>query len=211
MILYPPGQFGLDAAYWSQDLKVRLCFTIRGDGRELTICYSARELRFLGGPLLPAGERFVIALGVFNNFTVAEGQKTDAWVSRARIEVLDAAKALLESIAKAQALLEYDYQYGLSSEGSAKHTGGRTVTIEGKRGIIDARRPGQIYLLMDEGVVYDLRLGQTPVTDQGVVKVYRRKNKIGWHPKLMALIEYLQSLKSDTVQIRHHAMESAAE
>lgn len=170
----------------------------------MTISYSTRELKFLGGPLLPAGERFVIALGVFDNFTTSQGQDTGAWTSRPRLEVLNAAQDLSAAIAKDQALLSYDYQYGLSAQGKEKNTGGMTVTFEGQRGVIDARRPGQIYLSMHDGSFYDLRAGEPVVTDEGVVKVYRRRNKIDWQSKLLTLIEYLRTLKSGVVQIRHH-------
>ncbi len=82
-------------------MKDRACFTVRAEGRELTLCYTVRELKFLGGPPLPAGHRLVRALGVFDNFTVAKGQDTHAWTSRDRQELLAVAYDLFQSISVA--------------------------------------------------------------------------------------------------------------
>lgn len=190
-----------------KEMKDRLCFTIKADDRELTVRYSSRELKFLGGKLLPAGERFVIALGMWDNFTVARGQDCQAWTSRSRDELLAAANELLESIIRDRELLAYDYQYSFSSQPRIRNTAGTGVLVDGQSGIIDARRPGQIYARMTDGSVRDLRLGDPIVTSIGEVKIHRRKSKIDWLSKLPDLIEYLRSVKSDLVQIRHHVSE----
>ena len=104
-------------------MKDRACFTVRAEGRELTLCYIVRELKFLGGPPLPAGHRLVRALGVFDNFTVAKGQDTHAWTSRDRQELLAVAYDLFQSISVAQTLFEYDYQYNFSLEAKIRNTG----------------------------------------------------------------------------------------
>ena len=108
-------------------MKDTVCFTVKADGRELTVRYTSRELKFLGGPLLPAAEHLVRALGVFDNFTVARGQDTLAWTSRGRDDVLAAAKELSESITRDQTLLAYDYQYSFSSQSKIRITGGTGV------------------------------------------------------------------------------------
>jgi hypothetical protein len=38
----------------------------------------------------------------------------------------------------------------------------------------------------------------------------RRKNRIDWLSKLTVLIEYLQTVESDVVQIRHYQTDDAA-
>ncbi len=190
-------------------MKDRLCFTIKADGRKLTVRYSSRELKFLGGKLLPAGERFVIALGMWDNFTVARGQDCEAWTSRSRNELLAVANELLESIIRDRELLAYDYQYSFSSQPRVRNTAGTGVLVDGQSGIIDARKPGQIYARMIDGSVRDLRLGDPVVTNIGTVKIHRRKNKIDWLSKLPNLIEYLHFVRSDLVQIRHHVSDAA--
>ena len=132
-----------------------------------------------------------------------------AWTSRGRDELLAAAKELFDSITRDRELLAYDYQYSFSSQGKIRNTAGTGVVTDGQGGIIDARRPGQIYLRIG-GEVRDLRVGEPLLTDKGVVKIHRRKNTIAWLGKLTVLIDYLQTVKSDVVLIRHHMTDDAA-
>jgi hypothetical protein len=184
--------------------KERVAFTVRADGRELTIRYTTRELKFLGGPLLPAGDRFMQVIGTWANFTVAKGQDTSAWTSQPREQVLHATKELAESITIAGELFQYDYQYSFSSAHKIRNTGGTSVMVNGSAGTIDGRRPGQIYFRQLDGVVRDLRIGEPLETHCGTVKIYRRRNTIDWLPKLRNLVDFLETLDSVTVEFRHH-------
>jgi hypothetical protein len=182
----------------------RVNFTVRAVGRELTVRYTTRELRFLGGPLLPAGNRFTQAIGMWANFTVAKGQNTSAWTTQPRREVLNATRDLTESISEAAELFQYDYQYSFSSRPKIRNTAGTGVMANGTTGTIDARQPGQIYFRQTDGVVRDLRVGEPLVTNLGTVKIYRRRNTVDWLPKLQTLIDFLETLEFETVDFRHH-------
>ena len=185
-------------------VKERVAFTVKAGGRELTVRYGTRELRFLSGPLLPAGDRFKQALGMWDNFTVAKGQDTSAWTSKRCSDVLAEAKDLFNSINAASDLFAYDYQYSFSTSPKIRNTGGTGVRVNGIDGIIDARKPGQIYFRRTDGVVLDLRSGEPLETHLGSVQIHRRRNAIDWLPKLQALIDFLQLMESEMVAIRHH-------
>jgi hypothetical protein len=184
--------------------KDRVALTVRADGQEFTIRYTTRELKFLGGPLVPAGSRFMQAIGMWTNFTVAKGQDTSAWTSQRRDSALNAAKELAESIAQAAELFQYDYQYAFSSAPKTRNTAGTRVAANGTTGKIDARYPGQIYFRQLDGVVRDLRVGEPFETHLGTVKLYRRRNALDWLPKLKALINFLEAQNSVMVEFRHH-------
>ena len=184
--------------------KENVAFTVRAGQQELTIRYTMRELRFLGGPLLPAGDRFKQAIGMWMNFTVAKGQDTSAWTNQPRHQVLSAAKELQASITSAGGLFQYDYQYSFSSIPKIRNTGGTGVMANGATGIIDARHPGQIYFKKNDGTVLDLRVGEPLETHLGTVKTHRRRNTVDWLPKLQRLVDFLEGLDCETVAFRHH-------
>jgi hypothetical protein len=181
-----------------------LTLTIKAGEREFSVSYTSRELKFLGGPLLPAGSHFTQSIEMWDNFTVAKGQDTSAWTIKRRTDVLAVARDLLTNIKEASDLFAYDYQYGFSSSSKIRNTGGTTVTVNGTSGIIDARQPGQIYFRDIDGGVVDLRLGEPCETNHGTLKIHRRRNAIDWLPKLQSLIDFLENLKAETVEIRHH-------
>jgi hypothetical protein len=193
------------------------CFTIECERRMLTICYSNGELTFMvrGNPLIPAAADFKGAVGLWDNFSVGEGMDTRAWTTKSRLELLLAAQRFQEAIEVDRDVLQYDYQYGFSSIPKQKNSAAMTAgKVGGRNAFISAKHPGQLYLeLWEVGPdgkrqvleVKDLRKGLPVVTDTlGTIKVYRRKNKIDWEPKLLQLIEFLQSTDSEIVRIRHH-------
>ena len=187
------------------------CFTIESDDRALKVRYSHRELKCLGGPLLPSGQAFKGALGLWDNFSVANGMDTEAWTIKPRISLLQAAQELLVAWETDRELFQYDYQYSFSTNPKQKNTAGMGIIVEGRTGIIDARRPGQIFIRFvdqqnkgNEKVVLDLRKCGAVETSIGILKIHRRANKLDWEPKLTRLIEFLSSLSADTVRIRHH-------
>ena len=78
------------------------------------------------------------------------------------------------------------------------------MRVNGMDGIIDARHPGQIYFRQTDGVVLDLRSGEPLKTHLGSVKLHRSRNSVDWLPKLQTLIDFLQTIDSERVAIRHH-------
>jgi hypothetical protein len=193
------------------------CFTVECELRSITVRYNSRELKFivLGRPLLPSAEDFKKAVGLWDNFSVAHGMDTKAWTVKSRPGLLLAAEQLAQVIERDRELLQYDYQFGFSSNPQQKNSAAMGVgTVGGKGAAISAKHPGQLYMeLWEKGPdgngriveTKDLRAGPPVVTDElGTIKVYRRKNKVDWIPKLSQLIQFLRENHSDSIRIRHH-------
>jgi hypothetical protein len=192
-------------------------FTVECEQRAITVRYNSRELTFivLGKPLIPAAEDFKKALGLWDNFSVARGMDTKAWTTKSRSELLRAAEQFQQAIEADRELLQYDYQYGFSSIPNQRNSAKRGAgSVDGRSAIISAKHPGQLYLqLWEQGPdgkgriveTRDLRKGPPASTHElGTIKVYRRKNKVDWKPKLSQLVEFLQASQSESVHIRHH-------
>ena len=80
----------------------RLRMTLCTGRRSFCLAYADRELMVLMGlrgarDWLPEGERFVVASGVFANFSVARGQNTTAWFKASRTQLLQAAEGVLSA------------------------------------------------------------------------------------------------------------------
>lgn len=169
------------------------------------------------GKQCPEGSAFLGAVGIWDNFTVANGQNTAAWTAKSRIALLEASKRLLQRVQQDRDYIGYDYQVGFSAEGRRRHSGrGFGVRLVGRDGFIWLH-PGQIYMEFSERgpdgkfhVVHteDLRKsGPIETESQGLLKVYRRSNPISWEQKLSPLIEFLDACSGDSVRVRHHCPE----
>lgn len=193
------------------------CFTVECEQRTMTVRYNSRELTFivLGNPLIPAAEDFKKAVGLWDNFSVAHGMNAEAWTTKSQLQLLRATERFQQTIEADRELLQYDYQYGFSSIPNQRNSAAMGAgNVGGRSATISAKHPGQLYLqLWDEGPdgkgriveTRDLRKGPPVMTDDlGTIKVYRRKNKVDWKPKLSQLIEFLRANHSETVHIRHH-------
>jgi hypothetical protein len=188
-----------------------LCFTIEGEQKTLTVRYSHREAKCLGGPLLPSGKKFSATLGLWDNFSVAKGIDTQAWATKPLAPLLGAAEELLAALEIDSEFFRYDYQYSVSSNPKQKNTGGMGITVNGRAGTIDARRPGQVFIRFTSSNleehrddVLDLRKCVPVETPLGAIKIHRRKNQLDWQPKLENLIKFLRLLRVESVRIRHH-------
>lgn len=199
------------------DLMREYCFTVECEQRTLAVRYNSRELTFivLGNPLLPTADDFKRAVGLWDNFSVANGMDTKAWTTKSRSELLRAAERFRQALEADGELLQYDYQYGFSSIPKQRNSAAMGVgTINGKGAVISAKHPGQLYLeIWEQGPegkgriveTKDLRKGPPVAIDKlGSIKVYRRKNKVDWKPKLSRLIVFLQTSQLESVRIRHH-------
>lgn len=190
------------------------CFTVECNSNTHNTVWVTREFKYLVGKQCPEGSEFIQAVGLSDNFTVANGQNTAAWATKSRIRLLEASKRLLERVQQDRNYIGYDYQVGFSAEGPRRHSGrGFGVRLIDRNGFIWLH-PGQIYMeLGDRGhdrqfhitEVVDLRKsGPIPTQSLGLLKVYRRSNPINWEQKLPALIEFLNGCSSDLVRVRHH-------
>jgi hypothetical protein len=79
--------------------------TVVAGKREFCLSYADRELMVLMGlrgadRWFPEGAAFVQATGIYDNWTVAGGQNTRAWVAKPRVSVLQAALAVQQAAAR---------------------------------------------------------------------------------------------------------------
>lgn len=191
------------------------CFTVDCDSQTITVTWVTREFKYLIGKQCPEGSEFIQALGMWDNFSVARGQNTEAWTTKPRIRLLSAAKNLLERVRQDRDYINYDYQCGFSAEGKTRHSGrGFGVGLPGGIGAMVSLYPGQIFMDIGKqgadgkyysGETLDLRRsGPIQTADKGLLKVYKRFNPINWEQKLPFLIDFLTSCSCENVRIRHH-------
>jgi|SRR6266850_4078093 len=191
------------------------CFTVDCDSRTITVIWVTREFKYLIGKQCPEGSEFIQALGMWDNFSVARGQNTEAWTTTSRIRLLSAARKLLERVSQDRDYVNYDYQCGFSAEVKTRHSGrGFGVGLPGGVSATVWLSPGQI--MMDihkqgtDGKYYaaetlDLRRsGPIQTADKGLLKVYKRFNPVNWEQKLPSLIDFLGNCSCENIRIRHH-------
>ena len=191
------------------------CFTIDCDSQTIAVTWVTREFKYLVGKQCPEGSEFIQALGMWDNFSVAQGQDTEAWTTKSRTRLLNAAERLLERVIKDRDYINYDYQCGFSVEGRTRHSGrGFGVMLPATVGATVWLHPGQIMMdIQGQGedgkyhVVESIdlrRSGPIQTADKGLLKVYKRYNPINWEQKLPALIGFLAKCSCENVQVRHH-------
>lgn len=190
------------------------CFTVECDSQTHTTVWVTREYKYLVGNQCPEGGEFIQALGMWDNFTVAGGQNTEAWTRKSRARLLKASENLLERVQQDRDYINYDYQCGFTSEGRQRHSGrGFSVRLPGRNAFIWLH-PGQIFMEFHERgadgkfhvvETIDLRKsGPIQTENKGLLKIYRRSNPINWEVKLPSLIDFLRSYSSEHVRVRHH-------
>jgi len=190
------------------------CFTVECESVTHTTNWVTREFKYLVGDQCPEGSEFIQALGMWDNFSVADGQNTNAWTEKPRARLMAACDALLKRVQVDRDYIGYDYQCGFAAEGRQRHSGrGFGVQLPGRTASIRLH-PRQIYMVFYERgpdgkfhvvETVDLRRsGPIQTEGKGLMKVYRRGNPIHWEQKLPPLIDFLNSRTSETVRIRHH-------
>lgn len=197
--------------------------TFREPGRSHTLVYTRREKYLLGGPFLLEGERFLGAIGLMDNFTVAEGQNTKAWTTKPKDEILRSSEALRDRVERDAELLQFDYKFSLAP--TKPRPGGGAIgglrLLEPPfpwecdlRASISAMHPGQLNLTLmevfengtgrDLGTI-DFRKARPVATDRGLLHVHRVERALPrWSELLSELIEVLSSWSSELVEVRHH-------
>jgi|CXWL01.1.fsa_nt_gi hypothetical protein len=191
-------------------------------GDRLDITYSSRDLRMLGGPFLPEGEIFIVAIGVWDNLSVANGQAVGAFTSKRCVEVRVAAEGLLRRLVSDALLLQHDYMFSIPPTLPGRQ-GGSIAGLRPAPGVlpfrselvasVHARRPGQIYVSLvaerdgawHEAGYLDLRLAAPFATDAGTVRIHRRRVPASsWLSNLPKLTDLLSGSTGDRVEFRHH-------
>jgi hypothetical protein len=195
--------------------------TLRSSRGICTVRYTERDLRMLDGPFLREGSQFVVAAGVYANFTVAGGQNAAAVTEKRSGDVLAAAQALLRRLSSDRELLQHDYKFSIVPR-VARPTGGGVSGLRLEEPLlpyehgctvgIDAGPPGQIYLTVfveapsgwHEGGALDMRLSRPVKTNRGLLRVHQRGTyPLTWLSELPNLIALLP-ISSEIVQLRHH-------
>jgi hypothetical protein len=186
--------------------------TLRVGTKELKVVYSRRDLKVLRSRSIPEGKRFIIAMGVWDNFTVADGQDTKAWTTRPRLEALRASRKLLRVASRDRALLECDYAYCVGKNKNWRQTTSG-IEMNGRPGLIHAG-PGELSArLMRIGArgrgvfdtLIDLRGRGRYVNDHGEeIRVRRNRKELGWTDSLPHIITFLEDSRASSLKIRHH-------
>lgn len=193
---------------------VTYAFTLRDGTREARGTYAQRDLRFLGGPLLPEAGPFVRAFGLWDNFRVATGMDTRAWTTRPVAPLRVAAGALLARLMRDADVLGFDYQFAFPEKGMPKGSGAASgFTAFERHGLVEASVPGQLYMTFGtpsadgtfrDDDIRDLRREASVPTSWGPLTVHRRAKPIAWLTTLPAVIAFLEATSAAEVQARHH-------
>lgn len=184
---------------------------LRIGNAEQSFDYLRRDLQLLSSKQWPEGGEWQRCTGVYENFSVAQGQKPGAWVHREAADVLAAARAF-ESAVRAQAgFLAHDYAYRMPAERTWRKTGGMSFPYSDHRGTIYAG-PGMLFIDVFAGEDgrgdflerIDLR-GCTvfAVTEHARISVKPTPAASYWPQILPALCEFLDAAGSQAVAIAH--------
>lgn len=184
---------------------------LRVGNAEQSFDYLRRDLQLLSSKQWPAGGEWLRCAGIYENFSVAQGQKPGTWVHREAADVLAAARAV-ESAVRAQAdFLAHDYAYRMPAERTWWKTDGRRFPYGDHRGTIYAG-PGTLFIdvFADEdgrgGFLerIDLRSCMTfAVTGHARISVKPIPAASYWPQILPALCEFLDAAGSQAVAIAH--------
>jgi hypothetical protein len=190
--------------------------TFRASEREHVLVYTRRDMTVLRSAHLPEGEAFKIAVGVWDNFTVAGGQNTNAWTSRPRLDVLVATRNLLDAVVRDRELLGRDYSYKLPWRAGWSMAGESGFSFAGKKGSIRGGAGQLVIRLLDVGSdgrgtdagKIDLRPeGVYKPDDGGEIKIRRKVAPFTLPNVLPEILAFIRATETPDVQIRHHYAE----
>lgn len=118
---------------------------ISGKSTDFSLLVSQRDWALLTGPevFMTGGRDFIKALGVYENWTAAGGVPKDSTAVRKRIELLFAARRLLETVEACDDLLSFDYSCSLANSDGREEAGEQNgIRIRGYSCSVDTRRSG---------------------------------------------------------------------
>ena len=169
-----------------------------------------RDGMLLSGPGFVEGPAFSNAFGFFENFTVRGGIPKGSLVHREGHVLHTATSALLAAIKRDYELLRFDYSYKI--DGHPKQFGGaQSISVADRHGTVSLRPKGYCaieFLRFDGNVhatreVLDLRTQSQWETDQGVLKVYRRKAETHWLELLPPVLDFLAPRLNKVLSLEH--------
>ncbi|WP_207394922.1 hypothetical protein [Bremerella alba] len=186
---------------------------------EYDLMFSDRDFAILGGPsmLMPEGGRFINALGVFENTSVAQNMRIPAGshVRRRRGNLLLHARAALNYLERDADLLAYDYSFRLSKGEDRHKLKGHLgdFKIRGLFGGVDGQPRGFCTLTLSElspnGLGRDVELidlrkrDEMETDDCGLLKIYRTEAEFGWLSPIRGMIDFLEASDADEIVIYH--------
>jgi hypothetical protein len=187
--------------------------TVRCGFSEHHVVYTRRDFRVLQSPQLPEGENFIVAIGVYDNFSVAKGQSAEAWTERPREAALGATEQLLRRVQTDEPLLACDYEYRMPGEKSWSRSGHSGIPLGDRYGHVRAG-PGLLEIEVrgvPDGSVnpiqerIDLRqLDRYLVTEHASISIRRSPQSLGWPRLLPELARFLRCCNEHEIRVRHH-------
>src|ERR1700677_2297910 len=150
-----------------------------------------RDWGIVRGRFFEEGARFDQALGVYENFTVADGIPEGSFVIRQRLLLIEATELFLRAIQRDEDLLRCDFSYTFSARGNRRDSGAESgFRVRGLVGHISTRPHGFCWLELSQLVgsgwprvveFIDMRVRGSIETDElGTLKIHRRKAEMHW-------------------------------
>lgn len=183
-------------------------FTISCGAETLTVSYRRRELAFLCGRSSPELTAFRRAVGLWDNFLVADGMDTQAWTDKPGLALHETTSALTSRLERDWHLFGKDYAFRCSRD-MHRRSGQQVVVLkDGGTGILVAQRPGELHMETGSRTdmqVIDLRaLDLYEAQSPPVIRFYSEPNDIRWRELLKPLLSFVEATACSTYRIRHH-------
>jgi hypothetical protein len=166
---------------------------------------SHRDWMLTAGPGFAEGDVFENAFGIFENFTTGGGLPSEPWVLRDGQTLFDGASVLLAAIERDYELLRYDYSCKVGHR-HRSYGGGESVRVDDRPGMLWLRPKGYCAITFVDDLqpqVIDLRAENGFMTDDGPVKVYRRKAEVHWLEILPPVLEFLRHRLTRELALEH--------
>ncbi|RUL77514.1 hypothetical protein [Dyella choica] len=167
--------------------------------------YSTEELSFLTGHGAPEITAFRVAIGLWDNFSVARGMDENAQTVKSREMLLAATSELLHRLEQERELFSHSYKLKCPD---SRSRGSMKCWIElksGETGFLMARHAGQLYFEHKEAgpKIIDMRALSSLDTATGETRIFRKRNELRWPLFLQDLEVFLKSLMVSEVSISH--------
>lgn len=177
-----------------------------------------REYDMLLGPpaFLPLGDVFLEVLGVYDNYSIAEGMPKDSRAVRPWRRVYNIAGGFLSSVQATNDLLSFDYSYSLPKRGIRRaRRRGSGFHVRGLAARIDAQPRGFCTLELHEPPpespgqqrlveVIDMRTRESIETDDwGILRIHKQPIRCVWPEILPPLLAFLKANECEELVLRH--------
>lgn len=187
-------------------------------GAEYALEIPLRDYEILLGPpvFLPLGEVFLEVLGVFDNYTIAEGMPKGSTVTRPWRRMFNLASGFLSSAVASHDLLAFDYSYSLPKRDIRRAKRWDSgFHVRGLFAQIDAQPRGFCTLELYESApgvpaqrrlveVIDMRSRESIDTDDwGALRVHKKPATCSWPEILPPLIAFLKQNKCEQLVLHH--------